>query len=251
MIDTHAHINIKPLINDPLTIIKNAKELNVNKIICIGINKKTNLVAVNLAKQYHEVYATVGYHPSEVAETLDLKLLEEQLALEKVVALGEIGIDLYWTKNNLERQKEVFIKQIDLAIKLKMPVIIHSRNSADVIYELIKDKKGLTGVMHCYSEHEELLEKFIKLGFYIGVGGIVTFKNALLVKEIAKRIPLNRLLIETDSPYLAPVPFRGKTNEPKNVSYVLKELSLLLKIEEEELIKITTNNAKNLFYKLK
>ncbi len=251
MIDTHAHINIKPLVNKIDEIINNAKEHNVNKIICVGINKKTNQISLNLTKQFKEVFASVGYHPSEVNEVVDLKLLEEQLLLDKVVALGEIGIDLYWIKDNLERQKEVFLKQVDLAIKLKMPVIIHSRNSADIIYELIKNKKGLTGVMHCYSEHEELLDKFIELGFYIGVGGIVTFKNANLVKNIAKKIPLNKLLIETDSPYLTPVPFRGKVNEPKNVSYVLKELSLLLEIKEEELINITTANAKRLFYKLK
>lgn len=251
MIDTHAHINLKPLINDVQTIIKNAKEYNVNKILCVGINKKTNEIAVNLANQYSEVYASVGYHPSEVKETLDLGLLEKQLSFDKVVALGEIGIDLHWTKDNLERQKEVFLNQIDLAIKLKMPVIIHSRNSAEIIYQLIKNKKGLSGVMHCYSEHEELLDKFIQLGLYIGVGGIVTFKNANLVKNIARSIPLERILIETDSPYLAPAPFRGKINEPKNVSYVLKELSLLLNISEEQLKEITTNNAKRLFYKLK
>ncbi len=251
MIDTHAHINIKPLINNTKEIILNAKKNKVNHIICVGINEETNLVSLQLAKEYNEVFASVGIHPSEVDEELDLNLLEEQLKKDKVVALGEIGIDLYWVKDNLVRQKEVFLKQIDLAIKLNMPVIIHSRNSASLIYDLIKDKKGLTGVMHCYSEHEELLEKFIDLGFYIGVGGIVTFKNAIIVKNIAKKIPLDKLLIETDSPYLAPVPFRGKVNEPKNVSYVLKELSNLLNISEEELITITTNNAKRLFYKLK
>lgn len=251
MIDTHAHINIAPLYENVEDIINKATLAGVNKIIAIGINNKTNLRALKLAEHYPQVYATVGYHPSEIADKLDFITLEKQLNHPKVVGLGEIGLDLYWQKDNLVKQQEVFLKQIELAIKTKMPVVIHSRNSADLIYQLIKTKKHLKGVMHCYSEHEELSEKFIELGFYLGIGGIITFKNDQIVKSIALKTPLKRLLIETDSPYLAPTPYRGKTNEPKNVVYVLKALANLKKISEAALIKITSDNAKMLFSKIK
>lgn len=246
MIDTHAHINISPLLDNVEKIINNAKKNGVKKIICVGVNHETNLKAIKLSEKYKEVYASVGIHPSEVKEEPNYLSL---LLHPKVVAVGEIGIDLYWRKDNLDRQIDVFRKQLKIAEESGLPVIIHSRNSSNVIYEIVKDY-NVKGVMHCYSEHSDLVDKYLDLGFYIGVGGIVTFKNANLVLEIVKKTPLERLLIETDSPYLSPVPFRGKTNEPKNVLYVLEKLSELKNVSSVVLNKITTENAYNLFPKL-
>ncbi|MGI6360495.1 MAG: TatD family hydrolase [Acholeplasmatales bacterium] len=246
MIDTHAHINISPLLDNVEEVINNAKKNGIKKIICVGINYKTNLKAIELAEKYQEVYASVGIHPSEVIEEPNYLSL---LTHPKVVAIGEIGIDLYWKKDNLDRQIEVFKKQLKIAEDADLPVIIHSRNSSDVIYEIVKDYK-VKGVMHCYSEHSNLVDKYLSLGFYIGIGGIVTFKNANLVLEIVEKTPLERLLLETDSPYLAPVPFRGKTNEPKNILYVSKKLAEIKGVASVVLNKITTNNAITLFPKL-
>lgn len=251
MIDTHAHINIEPLLSDVENIIARAKDNNVNEIIAVGMNKEANNQALQLSRLYSNVYASVGLHPGEVnEETLDINLLKEQVKNDKVVAIGEIGIDLYWVQDNLELQKEVFTKQIELAIELDLPVIIHSRNSADIIYDILKNYKALKGVMHCYSEHVELLDKFIELGLYIGIGGVVTFKNAKAVLEIAEKTPLNRLLVETDAPYLAPHPYRGKQNEPAYTAYTLEKLALIKNVLIEDLDKITTENTKRLFTKM-
>lgn len=251
MVDTHAHLTEYKLYNNLDEVIKNAKDSGVNKIICVGMNKKANDLAINIANNNKMVYATVGIHPNEVMnEQLDITLLEELTKEKKVIAIGEIGIDLYRSKDSLIKQKEYFIKQIELALKLDLPIIVHSRNSADVIYDIVKDYKNLKGVMHCYSEHVELVDKFVELGFYIGIGGIVTFKNAHLVRDIAKKVPLEKLLIETDAPYLAPDPFRGKTNEPAYVKYTLLKLAEVLNIDKDELINVTTANAHKLFTKM-
>ncbi len=251
MVDTHAHLTEYKLYNNLDEVIKKAKDSGVNKIICVGMNKKANDLAINIANNNKMVYATVGIHPNEVMnEQLDITLLEELTKEKKVIAIGEIGIDLYRSKDSLIKQKEYFIKQIELALKLDLPIIVHSRNSADVIYDIVKDYKNLKGVMHCYSEHVELVDKFVELGFYIGIGGIVTFKNAHLVRDIAKKVPLEKLLIETDAPYLAPDPFRGKTNEPAYVKYTLLKLAEVLNIDKDELINVTTANAHKLFTKM-
>lgn len=252
MIDTHAHLTEGKLYKDLDKIILNAKENGVSKIICVGMNKNANEKVIKIINKYQEVYGSVGIHPNEVTNNeLDLKLLTTQAMNEKIVAIGEIGIDLYRNKDTLDIQKTYFIEQIKLANALKLPVIVHSRNSADVIYDILKEFPETKGVMHCYSEHKELVKKFVDLGFYIGVGGIITFKNADEVRDIIKKVPLNRLLIETDSPYLAPDPFRGKPNEPAFVKYTLLKLSELTNIAPKELIKITRNNTYNLFSKMK
>ncbi len=252
MIDTHAHLTEKVLLDNIDNVIKNATENGVEKIICVGMNKKANDIAVSLAKRYDNIYATVGLHPSEVSkEKLDIKELESLLKHDKVVGIGEIGIDLYWSKENYDLQKQAFIKQIKLAKEKNLPVVIHSRNSADVIFDIVSKHQGLRGVMHCYSEHKELVEKYVELGFYLGFGGIVTFKNAKEVVEILKMTPLDKILLETDSPYLAPAPFRGKTNEPAYLKYVLVKLAEIKGIKEEQLKRIIRNNTYNLFTKMK
>lgn len=251
MIDTHAHLTEDVLYKNLEDVIKKANEFGVMKIISVGMTKKDNLRSIEIAEKYENVYATVGIHPNEVTkETLDLELLKAQTKHPKVIAIGEIGIDLYRSSDSLELQKKYFTHQIKLAIELDLPIIVHSRNSSDVIYEILKDYKGVKGVMHCYSEHIELLDSFLELGLYVSVGGIVTFKNAELVREIAKKVPLNRLLIETDAPYLAPEPNRGKKNEPAYVKYTLLKLAEVLNIEVNELRKITVDNTYKLFSKM-
>lgn len=252
MIDTHAHLTEGKLYNNLEKILNSAKESGVSKIICVGMNKDANEKVIEIINKHQEVYGSVGIHPNEVTKNeLDLNLLAEQTKNDKIIAIGEIGIDLYRNKDTINIQKTYFIEQIKLAITLDLPVIIHSRNSADVIYEILKDYPDVKGVMHCYSEHKELVNKFVDLGFYIGVGGIITFKNAHEVRDIIKKVPLNRLLIETDSPYLAPDPYRGKPNEPAFVKHTLLKLAELTNIEPEELIKITRNNTYGLFSKMK
>ncbi len=252
MIDTHVHLTEKVLYQKIEEVIQNATDSGVEKILCVGMDIKANKQAISLSERFSSVYASVGIHPNSVDRNiLDINLLIEQAALKKVVAIGEIGIDLYRSSHNLEKQLDYFKKQLDLALELDLPVIIHSRSSADVIYDVVKDYKGLKGVMHCYSEHPELLNKFIDLGFYISVGGIVTFKNAHIVHDIAKRIPDDKLLIETDAPYLAPMPYRGKVNEPAYVKYTLKRLAELRNTDVGELDRLTTENAYRLFPKLK
>ena len=246
IIDTHAHLNTEPYEQDLDAFIKRANDADVKKIIVIGMNKKANTRAIELSKKPN-LYATVGLHPSDVSEGLDTDLLRAQVDNPKVVAIGEIGIDLYWVKDNLELQLQVFRKQIDLAIELNLPVVIHMRDSTKEIYDVIKEYPNLRGVMHCFSASFEWAMKFIALGFYIGIGGPVTFKNNLEAKEVAKNIPINRLLVETDSPYLAPVPFRGKQNEPAYTRLVVEEIAKLRGLSLEEVSTMTTQNAMRLF----
>ncbi|MDD2574874.1 MAG: TatD family hydrolase [Acholeplasmataceae bacterium] len=251
MIDTHTHINTVPLLSDIDNIVSRANKNNVLHMIAVGMNKKANQQGILLSEKYPCIYAAIGLHPSDVNdEQLDIEQLEQQAKHNKVVAIGEIGIDLYWVKDNFVLQKEVFIKQIELALSVDLPVIIHSRNSANEIYDIVENYPSLRGVMHCYSENVELLDKFIDLGFYIGVGGIVTFKNAKEVIEIAKKTPLDRLLVETDAPYLAPVPYRGKTNEPAYTAYTLSKLAEIRGLTIAEMDRITTDNTVRLFTKM-
>lgn len=251
MIDTHAHLNIEAFEDEIEDVINRAKRASVDKIIVVGMYEEANQKALRLTKQYHNLYASVGLHPSYVDEGIDFSLLEAQLQDEKVVALGEIGIDLYWVKDNLDKQIRYFKKQIELAIKHKLPIIVHSRNSSSEIYEVLKEYQGrITGVMHCFSDDMSWANQFLNLGFYIGIGGVVTFKNAKEVKEVAKNVPLERLLVETDSPYLAPTPHRGKKNEPAYTAYVLEAIAQLRQMTKEDLNDITTKNAKRLFNKM-
>lgn len=251
MIDTHAHLNIEAFEDELEVVITRAKLASVDEIIVVGMYEEANQKALALTKQYHNIYASVGLHPSYVEEGIDFSLLEAQLLDEKVVALGEIGIDLYWVKDKLDKQVMYFKKQIELAIKHELPIIVHSRNSSSEIYEVLKEYKGrVTGVMHCFSDDMSWANQFLNLGFYIGIGGVVTFKNAKEVKEVAKNVPLDRLLVETDSPYLAPTPHRGKKNEPAFTAYVLEEISNLRQMSIENLDDITTQNTKRLFYKM-
>jgi len=251
-IDTHAHIFDDAFNDDREFVIKRIIENNINKVIIVGFSKETNVKALELASRYSFFYPTIGYHPSEandIAES-DLVLLEKMVSENKVYAIGECGLDYYWVKDNKDKQKWLFTKQIELSIKNNLPLVIHCRDAINDVYQILKEYNGkVKFVMHCYSGSKEMALEFIKLGGYISLGGPVTFKNAKEPKEVAESVPLERLLIETDCPYLAPHPYRGKRNESSYVRLVLEEIARLRNIEVFELEKILDNNS-NIFFKL-
>lgn len=247
MIDTHAHLNVTEYNDDIDEVIKRAKEKQVEKIIVVGMDYETSLKAIELSSKYHELYATVGIHPGYVNDS-DHNKLNELYNNKKVIAVGEIGLDYYWTDDNRELQEKVFEEQIQKAITLNLPVIIHTRNSFKETYEIVKKYQGkVKGVFHCFSSDYNDALKAIELGFYIGIDGPITFKNNQVLLEIVQNVPLEKLLIETDSPYLTPIPFRGKRNEPGNVYYVAQKIAEIKNISFDEVKKITTNNAVKLF----
>jgi len=247
MIDTHAHLNIIDFNDDLNKVISSAKAENVDKIIVVGIDLKSSIKALEIANNNDGIFAAVGIHPCYVNNSnhLELNYLYEN---KKVVAVGEIGLDYYHQKDNESLQKQVFEAQILKAIALNLPVIIHIRNSFDDTYEIVKKYKGkLKGVFHCFSSNLEDALKVIELGFYIGIDGPVTFKNNFNLVDIVKNISLENILIETDCPYLAPMPFRGKKNEPKNLKFIAEKIAEIKKITLKEVDDTTTKNAIKLF----
>ena len=248
--DTHVHLNSEQYENVE-EIIQSALNNNVTKMIVIGYDLESSIKAIEIASSYDFLYASVGIHPSEIKKMKenDLINLEKLLTNEKVVAVGEIGLDYHWDKDNKKEQKEMFEKQIKLANKYNLPIIIHSREAAQDTYEVLKENKKYytKGIMHCYSYSLELAKEFIKLDLMLAFGGTLTFLNSKQNKEVAKEIELKHILIETDAPYLTPHPYRGKQNEPKYIPLVAKELANLKNINEEEVANITFNNACELF----
>lgn len=248
--DTHVHLNSEQYSNIE-EIINNALNNNVNKMIVVGYDLESSIKAVKIANEYDFVYAAVGIHPSEIKKMKEnaLKEIENLLINKKVVAIGEIGLDYYWDKDNKEEQKKMFVKQINLANKYNLPIIIHSREAAQDTYDILKENKIYyeKGIMHCYSYSLDLAKKFIKLNLFLAFGGALTFLNAKQNKEVVKEIDMQHLLIETDAPYLTPHPFRGKQNEPKYINLVVKEMANLKNISEEKVASITYNNACSLF----
>ncbi len=246
LIDTHSHL-YKSEVPNAEQIIKKCKDNNI-KLILNGIDKKSNLEIIQLSKKYDHVYASIGYDHSVVDKVTDedIKLLEEQIVKENIIAIGEIGLDYHWVKNNKEKQKELFRKQLDLAEKYNLPVIVHSRDSIKDTYDILK-QYNLKGSIHCYSGSLEMAKEFIKLGFYIGIDGPITFKNNVKQRNMIKNIDKNYILIETDSPYLSPEPNRGKQNNPMNLKYIVETISNELGLTYEEIENLTTNNAIRLF----
>lgn len=251
IIDSHIHLNDEELFPKIEDIIDRAKENGVKAFICVGYDRESSELALDIATMYEEVYAAIGIHPSEAKHYReeDLVWLEQNLTHEKVKAIGEMGLDYYWDKTHEVKQKELFIKQINLANKYKLPIIVHMRDAVQDTYEIIKEHKAkeLSGVMHCYSGSWEFVKNFTDLNLYISLAGPVTFKNAKTPKEIAQKINLNKLLVETDAPYLAPVPHRGKTNESKNLKYIVKEIATIRNISIQEVEKHTFENTVKLF----
>lgn len=250
IIDTHSHLFDEAFTGEVKDCIKRAKEANVNKIILVGFSKETNNLAISYAKEDNIFYPTAGLHPSEASLNYleDLAYLEDFICNNKVYAIGECGLDYHWVSDNKEVQKALFKGQLDLALKYDLPVIVHMRDATLDTYEVMKPYGGkIRGVMHCYSGSLEMANEFIKLGFYISLGGPVTFKNAKESKRVACGIPLDKLLVETDCPYLAPSPFRGSRNESSYVVRVVEEVACLRNMSVSDVADITTQNAINLF----
>ncbi|GKW47710.1 TatD family hydrolase [Planococcus sp. NCCP-2050] len=253
-IDTHVHLNADQYDEDLQEVIDRALENNVTKMIVIGFDRKTIERAMDLTEKYEFIYAVVGWHPVDAIDCTpeDLQWIEELAAHPKVVGIGETGLDYHWDKSPKEVQQEVFRKQIQLAKKVQLPIIIHNREATEDVLRILKEEKAeeVGGVMHCFSGSVETARESIDMNFMISLGGPVTFKNAKKPKEVAELIPIEHLMIETDAPYLAPHPYRGKRNEPSYVPLVAEEIARLKGLTVEEVGEKTTKNAER-FFKLK
>ena len=270
-IDVHAHINDEKLFDDAKKIVKNANDAGVEKIICSASDLSSSQKAVLLAEKYNCVYATVGIHPEDCfsCDENSLKEISSLAKNKKVVAIGEIGLDYYnikYQKEDLEKegkfltfeeikekQKDVFKKQISLAYERDLPIVVHTRDAIGDTLQILKDNKNLLGsggLIHCYSGSVESAKEFFDLGFYISVGGVITFKNSVNIQNVIKTLGIERVMLETDCPYLSPEPFRGKLNEPKNIPLVADKISNILEILPEKVGEITSQNAKKLFRKM-
>lgn len=249
MIDTHTHINCIEEISVE-DIIKNALDNGVEKLIVPAAYPTDIEVVKELAQKYENVYGLLGVHPSEVKGWNDdlIDKIKEYSKSSKIVGIGEIGLDYYWDKSFNDLQKEVFIKQIKLANELNFSISVHDREAHKDTFDILTEyNKNSAVVMHCFSGSVEFMKECVKQGWYIAIGGVVTFKKAIKMKEVAKEVPLDKLLLETDAPYLTPVPYRGKTNQPAYVKYVAEEIASIREISFEEVDEITTQNAKKVF----
>lgn len=251
LIDTHTHINAEQFNEDVNETIERARAAGVSPMLVVGFDTPTIDRAIELAESYEDIYAIVGWHPVDAVDCTDTELarIEELMAHPKVMALGEIGLDYHWDKSPKDVQQRVFRQQIAIAKRTNMPIVIHNREATADVLDLLEEEHAevVGGVFHSYSMSVELLERCLKLNFYISLGGPVTFKNAKVPKEVAKQVPIDRLLVETDCPYLTPTPFRGKRNEPAYVTYVAEEIAALRGMSYEALAEATTANAKRLF----
>ncbi|MGV3488429.1 MAG: TatD family hydrolase [Tuberibacillus sp.] len=251
LFDTHTHLNAEEFEEDREEVIQRAREAGVTDMVVVGFDRPTIRKAMEIIDQHEHIYASVGWHPVDAIDMTDddLRWIEDLARHPKVVALGEMGLDYHWDKSPHDIQKTVFRQQIDLAKKLELPIIIHNREATEDIVQILEEESAgdVGGIMHCFSADWETAKKCMDMNFYISFGGPVTFKNAKLPKEVAEKVPLDRLLVETDCPFLSPHPFRGKRNEPARVALVAEQIAKLKHLSYEELAQITTNNAKRLF----
>lgn len=251
LIDSHAHIDDERFNKDRDKLIESLKKDDIDLIINVGADLQSSIKSVSLSEDYENIYAAVGVHPHSAKEMDDstIEVLKSLANREKVVAIGEIGLDFYYDNSPRDIQRQRFVEQLNLAKKVDLPVIIHSRDAAGETFDILKEAQdgNLEGVLHCYSGSVEMALEYIKLGFYISLAGPVTFKNARVPKEVSKAVPLDRLLIETDSPYLTPEPYRGKRNEPLYVRHVAGTIAELRGIPFEEVANRTSENTKKLF----
>ena len=249
--DTHAHYDDEAFDEDRDEVLTSLRKRGVGTVVNVGASMEGSRRSVSLSEEYEFVYSAVGIHPDEVGELReeDMEWMREQLQKPKVVAVGEIGLDYYWDKEGHDLQKKWFLRQLKLAKELKKPVIIHSREAAADTMELLKANYHgeMPMVMHCYSYSMEMAREYRKMGLYLGIGGVLTFKNAKKLKETVLESPMEYLLLETDCPYLAPVPNRGKRNDSGMLKYVVQELAALKGITPEEVIRITEENARRFY----
>ncbi|MFC5603614.1 TatD family hydrolase [Sporosarcina koreensis] len=250
-IDTHVHLNADQYEEDVKEVIQRALDAGVEKMVVVGFDRVTIEKAMELAEQYSFIYAVVGWHPVDAVDCTDedLEWIESLAAHPKVVGIGETGLDYYWDKSPKDIQQELFRKQIRLAQKVDLPIIIHNRDATGDVVRILKEEEAeiTGGIMHCYGGSVETANECIDMNFLISLGGPVTFKNAKMPKQVAMDIPLDHLLIETDAPYLAPHPHRGKRNEPALVTLVAEEIARLKEIPVEEVANRTTENALKIF----
>ena len=248
--ETHAHYDDEQFDEDREQLLAGLQEAGIETVVNVGATLEGCLSTIRLAEQYPFIYAAVGVHPDEVG-TLDeekFSWLKEKLSHEKVVAVGEIGFDYYWDQESHEVQKKWFLRQLEAAREAGLPVIIHSREAAADTLEMMKEYgQDLKGIIHCYSYSVEHAREYVKMGYLLGIGGVVTFKNARKLKEVVEEIPLEALVLETDCPYLAPVPNRGKRNSSLNLPLIAEEIAAIKQISCEEVITQTRENARKLF----
>ena len=250
LLDSHAHYNDEKFDDDRDTIIKEAYNSGITTIINAGYSLESSKKAIEIANQYEFMYATVGVSPNdiEVLKGNYIEDIEELAKSHKVVAIGEIGLDYYWNKENKEKQKEIFMEQIKLANKLDLPIVIHTREAVmDTIDILKKIECKKRGVFHCCPLNRELVKEALKLGFYISFAGPVTFKNSKNAEEIVNLVPIEKILIETDSPYLSPEPVRGRRNDSRNVKYIAQKIADIKGLTIEEVAKQMHKNIEKIF----
>ena len=246
-IDTHCHIS-KEYFDDIPNLIDKIVKSGVNKVIVNGCDMKSNLEVLELVEKYDIVYGALGFHPTELDDFSDEQLiwLEKNINNKKIVAIGEIGLDYHYDNTDKIKQKEVFEKQLQIASKYHKPVIVHSRDAINDTYNIIS-KYNVIGSLHCFSSSKEMAERFIKLGFYIGIGGVCTYKNAKEIKEVIKAIDLEYIILETDTPYLSPEPVRKEKNTPCNIPIIASYIASLKDVDLSIVSKVTSANASRLF----
>lgn len=247
LIDSHAHLNNEAFDEDRKELFDRIKE-NMDFVVNIGYDLESSEISVEYANKYDFIYATVGFHPDEIGGYNEVaeKKLEELAKNKKVVAIGEIGLDYHWMTFPKEKQQEIFRRQLELAKKLNKPVVIHSREAMEDTLNILREYPEVKGIFHCYPGSVESAKEVIDR-FYLGIGGVLTFKNAKKLVEVVENIPLDRLILETDCPYMAPTPFRGKRNEPVYVEYVAKKIAEIKNISYEEVVKATNENTKKAY----
>jgi len=253
MLDSHCHLNDEQLFPDRKRYIEKAQEVGVNVLLIIGWDVESSKKAVQITHEYPNVFAAVGVHPENIDDVTDsdLAVIKELAKDPKVLAIGEIGLDYHWVKDedNHQRQREWFSRQIDLANELGLPISVHARDASQDTYDILKSHPAKkAGVLHCYSGSTEMLFEYAKLGYYFGFDGPITYKGAATPKENVKACPLDRLLSETDAPYLSPVPFRGQTNEPSHIVEIVKEMAELRGLDQKTLEKAILLNFTKLFH---
>ena len=248
--DSHAHYDDEAFNEDREAILNSLPKNGISPIVNVSAQLSGVTATVELTEKYPFIYGSVGVHPDHVGELSEEKIqwMKELAGREKIVAVGEIGLDHYWDTESDEVQRKWFIRQLELAGEVKKPVIIHSREAAaDTMYIMKNYAQGLDGVIHCYSYSREMAEEYVKMGFYIGIGGVVTFKNAKKLKDVAAAIPIEKIVLETDCPYMAPEPYRGKRNQSSYIRYVAEKIAELKEMNQEEVIAVTEKNARDLY----
>ncbi|MBM6630373.1 TatD family hydrolase [Mammaliicoccus vitulinus] len=251
LIDTHVHLNADQYDEDLQEVIDRALEEGIDRMFVVGFDTKTIERTMKLIDEYEFIYGIIGWHPVDAIDCTEERLewIEKLSKHPKIIGIGEMGLDYHWDKSPKDVQKEVFRKQIALAKRVQLPIIIHNREATQDCVNILKEENAseIGGIMHSFSGSNEIADEILKMNFYISLGGPVTFKNAKQPKEVAQHVPLDRLLVETDAPYLSPHPYRGKRNEPARVKLVAEQIAELRGISYEEVCEATTQNAERLF----